>query len=178
MSSWSLFHVFKLDISLSSVFFPILRYCKSPDWKHGPTDLSHICPLPFTACPCRLSSFQILFFSEWAIALMAFGSCRVLNLHIKSICGARATRQGLLEMIFFSFQTVTSEFYCNGQTQQFVLLYEKSLFSRATAWLNFLQIILLNLCSTYSNSRFSSYTECCRGETKPEFAAKEFALMY
>lgn len=96
MSSW-----LNLLFSLFSVFFSILRYYKCSYWKHGPADLFHICPLPFTACPCRLSFFQILFSSEWAIALMAFGSCRVLNLHIKSICGARVTKQGLLEMIFF-----------------------------------------------------------------------------
>lgn len=93
--------MFKFNISLSSVFSSLLRYCKRPDWEPGPGDLFHICPLPFTACPCWLSSFQILFSPEWAIALMPFGSCWVLNLHIKSICGARATKQGLLEMISF-----------------------------------------------------------------------------
>lgn len=108
MSRWSLFHMFKVDISLSSVFSSLFRYCKCPDWVNGPADLSHICTLPFTACPCRLSSFQILCSSEWAIALMAFGSCRVLNLHIKSICRARATKQGLLEMIFFQLSS-----YCH-----------------------------------------------------------------
>lgn len=101
MNRWSLFHMFKVGIKLSSVFSSRFRYCKCPNREHGPADLFHICPLPFTACPCRLSSFQILCSFEWAIALMAFGSCRVLNLHIKSICRARPQNRPTWNDFFF-----------------------------------------------------------------------------